>query len=617
MKSYPITIRPGERVIVLPEGANLFEGLRRQGVYIYNACGGEAKCGKCKVRLTGSSLAPTAEEAACLTPQEIADGFRLSCCIEVHCPLELEIPEPALPAASLTAESCLPPLSPRPAVRKSLINTPVPSLKDNAAYLERIEGAAGSAFHPWHLKENLTHLHSLLKNPPPKLTAVLIDRKLAWLEAGDTTAACYAVAVDIGTTMVDASVIDLNLGREVATLSALNPQIAYGMDVLSRISSCQDSQLKVRELQQLIIKRINSLLKQFADTLDISRKSIYQLAVVGNPTMLHLFAGVNPRSIGRAPYVPVFSRGLQFKPADCGIEISPGGEVFLLPSVSAYIGADIVAGMLVAGLPESTRPAIFIDLGTNGEVVLAADHKLLATSCAAGPALEGMNISCGMPALPGAIERVFFNQELEFRTIGGGPPQGLCGSAVIDLAAEMIRCGVVDNRGRFKGREELLPGEHPWLAQYVAEIGGEPTLVLYQDKQCRVHFSQTDFRQIQLARGAICSAMEVLLTEAGLKMPDIKRFILAGRFGKSIRAESFKHLGVIPAGFAGQLDYIGNSAKTGAMMTLINSGYRQETERLCRNIATIELSTYPGYERILVKHLALPALTKEEQRENR
>lgn len=605
MKTYPITLYPERRVLNLSEGTNLFEELRRHGVYIYNACGGGAKCGKCKVRLMKDSFAPhhTSEETECFTPQEITQGFRLSCCIKVAGPMELEILKPEVQAKSQPTDSYLPSISCRPTVEKSLINITPPSLKDNASYLKRIEEAAGVAFHPWYIKQNLTRICPLFRKSASKFTAILIDRQLTLLEPGDTKAACYAMAVDIGTTMLDASLVDLNLGQEVDALSVPNPQLAYGIDVLSRISSCQGNEVKVKKLQHLIVEEINSLVNQFAARLDIKQESVYQLAIAGNTTMLHLFAGVDPRTIGRAPYVPIFSCELRFRPADCGIEISPGGEVILLPSISAYIGADIVAGMLATKLGGSNEPTIFIDMGTNGEVALSSAGKLLATSCAAGPALEGMNISCGMQAMPGAIERVFFDRKIEFRTIGGLVPQGLCGSAVIDLAAEMVRHKVVDKRGKFANRETLLQSEHPWLAECLTEIKEKPAFVLYQDKKHQIYFSQADFRQIQLARGAICSAIEVLLTEAGLRIGDIRRFIVAGRFGKSIRAGSFKHLGIIPGEFSGRIDYVGNSSRAGAMMVLINSSYREKAKKLCQQVKTIELSTYPGYERILAKHL--------------
>ncbi len=603
MKTYPVTLHPEKRVLNLPEGANLLKELRRHGIYIYNACGGGAKCGKCKVKLLKDTSPHTHEEAECLTPQEITQGYRLSCCIELTCPMELEIIEPEIQIKSRPAASYLPPISCKPTVEKSLITITPPSLKDNASYLKRIEQAAGVTFNPWYLKQNLTRIRPLLEKSASQATAILIDHKLTLLEPGDTTAACYAMAVDIGTTMLDASLVDLNLGREVGALSVLNPQSAYGIDVLSRISSCQGNQPKVEKLQHLIVSEINSLIKQFAGRLNIKQESIYQLSIAGNTTMLHLFAGVDPRTIGRTPYVPTFSRELRFRPSDCGVEISPGGEVILLPSVSAYIGADIVAGMLATELARSDVPTIFIDVGTNGEVALSSDRKLLATSCAAGPALEGMNISCGMPAMPGAIERIFFDKKIEYRTIDGLTPQGLCGSAVIDLASEMVSHRIVDKRGKIINRDDLIKGKRPWLAEYLTKIKGETAFIIYQDQKHRVYFTQNDFRQIQLARGAICSAIEVLLTEAKLEIGDVGRFIIAGRFGKSIRAESFKRLGITPAEFSGQIDYVGNSAKAGAMMVLINSSYRKEAEKLRRQVNNIELSTYPEYDRILTKHL--------------
>ncbi len=605
MKTYAITLYPEKKVIRLPEGSNLFEGLRRHDVYINNACGGGAKCGKCKIKLNQnkSVASSTPEETACLTPQDITTGYRLACCIEVQSQMELEIINPESQPGSQLIDNCLPSIIRNPAVKKILIDVSPDSLKNNTPYLERIEEAAGMPFHPSYLAENLSRIPLLLESTPTKLSAIGINRQLTLVEAGDTATACYSVALDIGTTMLDAALVDLQSGKQVDTLSVLNPQRAYGIDVLSRISSCQHSQSKLKKLQQLIIKEINTLLKQFAIRADISQEAIYQLAVVGNSTMLHIFAGVNPRTIGRTPYGPIFSKAQSLKPTDCQIEISSGAEVLLLPSISAYVGADIVAGMLASGLTGSALSTIFIDVGTNGEIVLFTGSELLATSCAAGPALEGMNIACGMPALPGAIEQVFLSPKLEFRTICGGQPQGLCGSAVIDLAAEMLRCGVVDKRGKFVNKEDLLAGNHAHLARQLDKIKGEPAFIIHQDAKRQIYLSQNDFRQIQLARGAICSAICVLLTQAKLKPCDIERFIIAGRFGKSIRAESFKQLGIISKSFNGQIDYVGNSARCGAVMVLLNTDYRLEAEKLRQRVSTVELSTYPEYERILMRCL--------------
>jgi uncharacterized 2Fe-2S/4Fe-4S cluster protein (DUF4445 family) len=605
MNNCQVILQPGNRQVNLPLGSNLYQELCRLGLYVHNACGGRARCGKCGVRLISCEPLPalTSEEKEYLTAEEIARGLRLACCILVQEGMEVEVVRAKPQSINQHGECYLPSIPPRPAVEKIIVKLPALSPKKSNSFLEHVEQACGTNFHPGYLVQNLARLPALFSKPQAKVTAVFIDHKLALLEPGDTRSACYAAAVDIGTTTLDVSLVDLKAGREVGALAALNSQLSYGMDVLSRISSCQNSPQQLKKMQHQIVGQINSLLKQVARESGVNPKTIYQLVVVGNTTMLHIFAGVNPRSIGRAPYIPAFTSSLRFRPTDCRIGISPGGEVILLPAASAYIGADILAGILVNGIFESNIPALFIDLGTNGEVVLAQGQKILAASCAAGPALEGMNISCGMSALPGAIEKIFFDRELDFKVIGAMPPHGLCGSAVIDLAAEMVRCGVVDKRGRIKDKNSLLTNEHAWLAKHIAESHGERVFSIYEDPPAKIFFSQTDFRQIQLARGAICSAIEILLTESDLNIEDVGRFIIAGRFGKSIRAESFWQLKIIPKGYEGQIEYAGNAAKAGAMMVAIDSGYAGLLNKIRRRVKTIELSTYPGYDKLLMKHL--------------
>ncbi len=599
MKTYLIKLQPENTEIILPEGSNLFNELRDAGIFIHHACGGAGTCGKCKVKiLKAEGINPlSAQEAEFFSAEDIKQGLRLACCVEIQGGLEIEIVGLKQSIAKANMQNYLPELTLKPAVKKVLIRIEPKYLGNTDSFMSCVEKAVSAGFHPRYLLKNLSYLQELIKNLPAKTTVTLINNQIISLEPADSAGLCYAAAVDIGTTTLELSLIDLNSGNVVDNICVLNPQLSYGIDILSRIGSCQGNPAKIKKLQGIIVTEINSLLTKMTRKINITPASIYQMAVVGNTTMLHLFLGIDPYSIGRSPYYAVFSKELYLKAADCGIDIPAEGEVYILPSISAYVGADITAGILVSQLMQHEENALFIDLGTNGEVVLSAGKDLWTTSCAAGPALEGMNISCGMPAIPGAIERVFFNDQIEFRTVGGIEAQGICGSGVIELSAELIDKGLVDRTGRFILNKKVAAPD------YMTIIKGKPAVILYEHKQTQIYFSQTDFRQIQLAKGAICSAIEVLLTEAKLSLTDIKRFIIAGRFGKSIRAGNFMSLGIIPKGFTGQVDYLGNSAKSGAIMTLVNYKSRTLLDKIKKRARPIELSTYPAYEKIFTKHL--------------
>ncbi len=600
-----ITILPEKEVLTVTTGITLYEGLRQHKIFFEHACGGRAKCGRCKVRILapGELPPPTPEEEQIIAKKELGRGVRLACCFLVTGDLTLELVTTADGPASIHTEGFLPDFPLATAIKKLFISLPAPSLADNLSDLERLQKYSGQPAHPVYLAKLIPKLPSLLREAEFKVTLALLDGQITVVEPSDTSNTCYGVAVDIGTTTVVVSLIDLVSGKEVAIASELNAQRPYGMDVLSRISHCQQHPQEVTRLHQLIISKINSLITNLCQQAQIKRELIYQLTVAGNTTMLQLFVGVTPRWLGRSPYIAAFAKGLRLRADDLGISISSGGEAIIMPCVSAYIGGDIVAGLLVSDIFSSPTPGVLIDLGTNGEVVLAAGGKLLGTSCAAGPAFEGMNISCGMPALPGAIERVSIEQQLNYATIAGEDPKGLCGSAVIDLAAEMVRCGIVDKGGRLATREKLQSGDYPFLASHLDEVAGVRVFWVAKHNEERVYFSQQDFRQIQMAKGAISSAVSILLSEAGLDIKDLAKVVLAGGFGKAVSPHSFVQLGIVPSGFDGEIEYIGNSSKTGAIMVLLNNTFLARAETLRSQVKTIELSIHPNYDRILAAHL--------------
>lgn len=607
MSRFELTFLPDERTVYAEEGYNLLQLADNTGTEFETACGGLGICGKCKIKVLGGKVSPPSEEEfKLLTDSEIAQGIRLACQTKVLGPVKImlfgdsvrkkcRIVEDGY-SVSDTPYDCL--------IKKKYLE-PSKLSRSDTSFVEEIEETLGVRFSKDFPLHFLSQLALALKENKVEMTAVIHQDEVIGVEPGDTRDKSYGIAVDIGTTTVVVSLVNLKDAQEIGVTSELNPQKKYGLDVLSRITRSNESQESLVSLQNLIIGAINGMIEKLCAQFSTDRESIYEAVVSGNPTMLHLFLGVSPYSIGRSPYEPVFRKGLTVKAYELGVDISNFGMVYCLPSVSGYIGADIVAGVIATGFYKERAPSLFIDLGTNGEIVLHHNNKTIACSCAAGPALEGMNISCGMIASEGAIEMVeFVDDSVKFQTVGNKPPVGICGTGIIDIVAELIKSELVDSSGRFRVDRNLT------LAKRLLNENEESRFVLVEASLSangkEIFISQKDLRQVQLAKGAISSGIKVLLNETGIKWKNISRVFVAGAFGKHLRSESLKKIGIIPEEARDKALFVGNTSKAGAMLCLLSSEKRKEAEEVSKNIQYLELSTYPEYEKLFIKELVFP-----------
>ena len=397
----------------------------------------------------------------------------------------------------------------------------------------------------------------------------------------------YGLAVDIGTTTVVATLVSMDDGTEGATYAQINPQKTYGLDVLTRITyETEHKEAAISQLQKAIVQGLNEA----------------AIDVATNCTMLHMLAGVDARPIGKAPYKPAFTDGQKLKARDLGLVGAADAMVYLLPSVSAYIGADIVAGVYVCDLRHASGKTLFIDIGTNGELVLEAGGKMYSCSCAAGPALEGMNITSGMRAAKGAVEDVHIGPDgIRLDVIGKGEPYGLCGSGILAAVRELVKTGLVTRRGAFAKPEDFDVGDY--RRDILRYNGNKREAVLYSSGETELFVTQSDVRQVQLAKGAIRSGIEVLLSYGGLTCEDIDKVLIAGQFGAHLPAESLLQIGLLPLVSESALEYAGNSAKSGAVAALLSDKVKEEMEDLAKHIQYIELGSSDNYERLFAKCL--------------
>jgi uncharacterized 2Fe-2S/4Fe-4S cluster protein (DUF4445 family) len=398
-------------------------------------------------------------------------------------------------------------------------------------------------------------------------------------------------AVDIGTTSLSLYVFDLVSGEFLGRSSALNPQTAYGGDVITRINFCRENPDGVSVLRSELTSKLGVMLDE-ALGLGRTRDQVYLMTAAGNTTMLHILAGVNPLSLALAPFRPSFLKPLVLEGERAGLPVHPEGRLILLPGASAYVGSDIVGGLTAIDYRSCSKGTLFIDIGTNGEIVLIeGPDRLLGTSCAMGPALEGMNVSCGCRAVPGAIDSVSLDDDMvpRFTTIGGLPPVGLCGSGLINLVASLVESGVIAPTGAFNSKADK---------RLTARFHGDRYHLT--DK---IFLSQRDVRHVQLAKSAAITGILTLLREAGRTVADLDHIIVAGSFGYHLNPESLKRIGLLPGDYTGRITFVGNSSLSGASLAVLNRDILIDMQQLASLIKVVDLSSHPDFRNYFISQL--------------
>ena len=629
------------------EKKNLMQLLMEQKLFVDNSCNGKGVCGKCKVQLTGGEIPPVSEtEKSLLKEEEIERGIRLSCLIVPETDLQVILPDRKKKHKILT-DGYMPELEFHPAVSKKKVIVRKTELEEQTSFEEQLLIQTGAdeihydvlletAFEPGEYTAVITETEagrgcggkagnkrdSNVDNKAGSKEDSNTDSKadgktgrksagrktVVLLESGDTEQQLYGAAIDIGTTTVVVSLIDLRTGEEKGNASQINAQKHLGLDVLTRITCEMERPRGARkELQEAIVTSINEMLREICQETGIGTESIYEITVAANCTMMHMLLGIDARPIGKSPYAPVFA-GARTIPAErIGIHAAKNAQLYCLPGVSAYIGADIVAGAYVCGLHQAREKVLFIDIGTNGEIVLSNGGKMLCCSCAAGPALEGMNISCGMRAAEGAIEDVVISEEGVKLTIIGEEengakldPEGICGSGILAVVKELVRTGLIRKDGAFIKPEKLEQDDY---RRRFLQMNGKKREFLMVESPEKLVITQGDVRQVQLAKGAILSGFVALLKEAGVSMEELDKVMIAGQFGAHLPADSLTGTGILPRSVENKLVYVGNSSKTGAAAALLSLASRREMEKIAKQMSYMELGNTPGYERLFAESM--------------
>lgn len=581
---------------------SLLEKLKKEGRFVENPCNGKGICGKCKVKiLSGNAGEVTETEKRFLSEEELAHGIRLSCMVYPEEELKVKTLQKEKKAEVLS-EGYVPEFEKDTEIKKQLIYIRKPDLKDQTSMEDQLLNQLGNVEIPFSVLRHLELTEGMY-------TAVIWSEKsLMALEPGDQTDHLYGVAIDIGTTTVVTSLIDMMTGKELGTASRINAQKEFGLDVLTRISYETEHPEDGKEhLQKAIVASMNEMLDEVCKKTEvpgkgrIEKRDIYEITVAANCTMMHMLLGVSARSIGRAPYAPAFVKSKNLYASEIGLQAGEGARLYCLPSVSAYIGADIVAGAYVCELRKKQKDVLFIDIGTNGEIVFSDHGRLLSCSCAAGPALEGMNISSGMRAAAGAIEDVKITEQgVKLQVIGQEEPEGICGSGILAVVKELRRTGLIRKDGAFIKLKDISEDDYRYP---MLELDGRKRKFKMTET---LRITQGDVRQVQLAKGAILSGFYALLKRAGKTMEDLNQVMIAGQFGAHLPAESLIGTGILPKEVKDKLIYVGNSSKTGAYLALMSGKAKQEMEELAHHMKYMELGATEGYERLFADCLMFP-----------
>jgi uncharacterized 2Fe-2S/4Fe-4S cluster protein (DUF4445 family) len=599
---------PDGAEVRVPSGTPVFDAASWNGIAIDSTCGGHGTCKKCKVRVLSGEVPVSSVDPRAFTTEELRDGWRLACRAGARADLVIEVPPlQTRPKAALVGVGRHVIL--RPSVVKRHLTLEEPTLEDQRPDLQRVLDALDD-LEPYTSLELLRDLGPTLRRAHFDVTAVVCDQELIALEPGDTTARRFAIAYDLGTTTVVATLLDLESGQPVAVRSMLNRQQPFGADVITRISATMMDETALGALRDRAHETMAELTAEVCTEAEVAPAEVYEITVCGNVTMMQLALGIDPEPLSMAPFVVATHSFPPASAAEFGVEVHPRAPAFVFPSLGAYVGGDIVAGMLATGLTRDRRLRLFIDVGTNSEIALGSVDRVLATAAPAGPAFEAAQIRCGMRAAEGAIEGVRVTEDgLALDVIGDTDPVGMCGSGLVDAVAELVHAGLLDHSGRFIPDQDAAERFAPGLSGRLTKIGEERVFVLHwrgDDPANSVFLSQRDVRELQFAKASIATGWGILLRELGVEPGDISQVLLAGSFGAYLTPLSAVRIGLVPKLALPRIVSAGNVAGEGAKIAALSLRERAEAESILREVEYVELSGRTDFNDLFIDQLAFP-----------
>lgn len=585
---------PIDKAIEVPIGSSILDAAIIAGIKIESTCGGRGTCGKCKVEKRPFHAQNSLMESVLACHSILKEDTIININIQEEV-LDRKTGFDQKKEVNLDSS-----------IKKYAIHVSEPSLENHLPDWERLISNL-----PRQVSFNrsvIASLPRLLRNNNHEVTVVLESNTILAVEPGDTVNRSFGLAIDLGTTTLVAHLVDLTTGHIIGSRATINPQNIFGADVISRITYASQGEKELEKLHKVVIDALNSIITELAAEYGVKVEEIYQAAVVGNTTMAHLFLGIDPTYMAPAPFTPAFQQEIDIEAQELQLAMLKTGRVIVLPNVAGYVGSDTVGVMLAAEVEKLEGINLIIDIGTNGELILAGKGRILTCSTAAGPAFEGAEIKCGMRAAQGAIEGVKITDDVELSIIGDNKARGICGSGLIDAVAEMAKAGIIDTAGRFQIKSSHLENLPPQVAGRVRNTnqGAEFVLVWAQDSvEEDIVITQKDIRELQLAKGAIVAGTKILLQKLGLDYKQLDQVLLAGAFGNYIKKESAQAIGLLPPITLERITTIGNAAGEGAKKVLLSTQERGRAISLAKRAEHVELSTQKEFQDEFINSLSI------------
>jgi len=616
-ETYNIKFLPFENEVDTDSGTSILDAIRQADLPLQTTCGGEGTCGECVVQIVKGSY--QSKLSAALPQELLKQGYALACLTEVYDNLTVQLPQ----YQQLSIRSVVDfqffednknyisgVYEINPHIRNLSLKIPPPTLDDNFSDIKRLQKEVQKEIQTKSVQYEYSALKKLattLREKQGQVNTILFKNEENWtvldVEPDITEKSIYGIACDIGTTTVALNLVDLKDGNIVSTASDYNQQIKCGEDIISRINYSQKPG-RLQELHELIVRTINTLIEKVTETAGISSSDIYFTSISGNTTMIHLFLNLNPQYIREEPYVPTMNQVPIILSRDLGLKTHHNGRVHCAPAVGSYVGGDITAGLLCTPiLRTKEKISIYIDVGTNGELVVGNQEWLMTCACSAGPAFEGSGTKCGMPASEGAIERFKLSDrnEVEYKVIGNTKPKGLCGSGLVDLLAELFINGFIDRNGKFKSEKDST--------RIIKDKNGKGFLVEKGENSYwgrDIKLTENDISSLIFSKGATFSACSLLLKNVGISFDDVEDFYIAGGFGRYLNINNAIRIGLLPDINRDKFHYLGNSSLLGAHLILLSERNKERVNEMVKKMTYIELNTEPSYMNEFTGALFLP-----------
>jgi len=615
-----VTIIPARKELTISEGTLVLDVLQKAGILIPTPCGANGNCGKCKVLVYPQHTRPTVNEQKWISQEDIKKGYRLACQCRLNKSCSIKIPSHVIK----DQDNCLIKITntpifngtyvPEQKIKKLHLKVKSPTLIDQRSdwtrLREEINKKSENHLQDWEIPADiLADIPKILRKNNFEITIVIFGNTIIKAEEGDTRGHFYGVAFDIGTTTISGYLINLSNNKEVAVETCSNPQRAYGDDVISRIDFARKEPGNKIILQSNLVSILNQIILSLTEKTGIDYRKIYLASFAGNTCMHHFLWSLPTENLSISPYVPVITEMMLKESRDLPkFCLIPHAQLYTAPNLSAYIGGDIIAGLVDISIWQRTGNILMIDLGTNGEIILKAGGKIWGCSAAAGPAFEGARISSGMRATYGAIDRVKISEkEIDYHVIGETKAAGICGSGIVDLLAELLRLHIIKPDGQLVQREYCPDNISIALKKRIISRDQVKQFLLVSGYESAtgkpIYLSQMDIRQIQLAKGAVAAGIRILLDKARIRPEEIERIFLAGSFGNIIDAGNALKIGIIPDISLDRVHNIGNAAGRGAEKLLLSEEMRRKANQLSKKIQYIELSSYKGFQELFMDSL--------------